>query len=510
MRYPGALQYLETLHSADNLANTLCDIKLVRDYHDEPIFSSGGFGTVFKVNVNGIQKALKCFTREQPGRKIAYRTISQNFHPESKHTINFNYIEDELYVFYDKQNATYYPVLLMDWVDGETLSTKIHRAAVNRNHEQLATLSNNFDDMASWLLDQNFAHGDVKPDNIIVDNNGNMVLVDYDGIYLPQMQGECQREIGTVDFQHPKREQMEFSKAIDHYSIAIICLSLRVLTQYPQFYIQYRTNGGIIFDPQKIFANQDPCYNQMRKSTYAQQPLYKALESQNPIIEGLADMITNGRIDTPTNKLPDQNANANTLEAYKEDGKYGFTDQNGIPAVATKYEAVSNFSENVAAIQSGKHWGSIDITGKICIQPIYDSVSDMSEGMAVVSLGGKYGYVNNTGKSIVPLKYDNAWSFREGLALVKKGLKYGFVGKDGKVAIPVKFDFINSFSEGYACARRDNLYGYIDKAGRWAVRPKYDFASRVNNGCATVEIGDTVTQLQFPPKKQNRTKIQPL
>lgn len=499
MRYPGALQYLETIESADNLAKTLFDIKLVRDYHHEPIFSSGGFGTVFKIEVDGNQKALKCFTREQPGRKTAYRTISQNFHPKSKHIINFNYIEDELYVFYDNQNANKYSVLMMDWVEGETLSTKIHRAAINRQHELIALLSASFDDMALWLLDQDFAHGDIKPDNIIVDNNGNMVLIDYDGIYLPQMQGESQREIGTIDFQHPKRELMAFSKAIDHYAIAIISLSLRVLAKYPQFYLQYRNNGGIIFNPQKIFTNEDLCYNQMSKSTYAQHPLYKALESQYPTIEGLAEMIADGKINTLKNKQPEKFA-ANKLEIYKEDGKYGFTDHNGIPAVATKYDAVSTFSENTAAIQSGKHWGSIDYTGKICIQPIYDSVADMSEGMAVVSLGGKYGYVNNTGQSVVPLKYDNAWSFREGLALVRKGLKYGFIGRDGRVAIPIKFDFANSFSEGYACARRDNLHGYIDKVGRWAIKPMYDFASRVNNGIATVELGDTITQLNFPPK----------
>jgi len=301
MRYPGALQYLETLQSATNLANTLYDIKLVRDYHDEPIFSSGGFGTVFKIEINGIQKALKCFTREQPGRKTAYRTISQNFHPKSKHTINFNYIEDELYVFFDKQDPGKYSVVLMDWVDGETLSTKIHRAAINQKHEQLALLSANFDDMSLWLLAQNFAHGDIKPDNIIVDNNGNMVLIDYDGIYLPQMQGESQREIGTIDFQHPNRDKMAFSKEIDHYSIAIISLSLRILAQYPQFYLQYRNNGGIIFNPQKIFTNEDLCYNQMRKSIFAQQPLYKVLESPYPKIEGLAEMISKGKINTSYN-----------------------------------------------------------------------------------------------------------------------------------------------------------------------------------------------------------------
>ncbi len=500
MRYPGTLQYLEAIQSANDLATILCDIKLVRDNHDEPIFSSGGFGTVYKVEINGKFKALKCFTREQPGRTTAYRTISKHFNPNSPHAVDFNYLEEELYVFYDKQSGNQFPVLIMDWVEGETLAHKIHRAAVSHQHNQLEQLSANFDKMALWLLSQEFAHGDIKPDNIIVHNNGNMVLVDYDGIYLPQMQGECQREVGTIGFQHPRREEMVFSKEIDQYSIAIISLSLRVLAQYPQFYAQYRCSGGIIFSPEKIMNNEDQCYNSMRSSTFAEHPLYKSLCSDSPTIEGLAKMISNGSLE-PRIIVQPSVVTPPKLEVYKDAGKYGFTDQNGIPAVKAKYDAVSSFSENSVVVKSGDRWGAIDTNGRIRIQPIYDSVSDMSEGMAAVSMSGKYGYVNLNGECVVPLKYDNAWSFREGLALVKRGMKYGFVGKDGKIAIPTKFDFVSSFSEGYACARRDNLFGYIDKKGRWVVRPKYDFASRVSGGVATVEVGDTIKQLKFPPSK---------
>ena len=503
MRYPGTIQYLEALNSARELTSTLGDIKLVRDYQGEPIFSSGGFGVVFKVEVNGEEKALKCFTREQPGRKIAYRVISQHFHPAPPYIINFNYIEDEIYVFSDKGEVNQYSVLLMDWVDGETLSVKIHRASINGQHEQLAQLSANFDELSLWLLSQDFAHGDIKPDNIIVKSDGVMVLVDYDGIYLPQMQGECQREIGTIGFQHPCRAEMAFSKAIDHYSIAILSLTLRVLAQYPQFYVLYRSSGGLIFNPQNIFEKEDSCYNQLGKSNFAEHPLYKILESRHSKIDNLADMISKGKIDLSISQ-PAEKEFVKKMEIHKEAGKYGFVDQNGIPAVATKYDAVCQYSEDLAAVQSNGRWGSIDQSGRICIQPIYDSVSDMSEGMAVVSLDGKYGYVNSKGQSVVPLRYDNAWSFREGFALVKKRGKYGFIDKDGNVAISVQFDFVSSFSEGYACARRDKLYGYIDKLGRWAIKPKYDFASRVKIGVATVELGDEVIQLQFPPNRRYR------
>ena len=54
--------------------------------------------------------------------------------------------------------------------------------------------------LAMWLLPQPFAHGDLKPDNILVQADGSLTLVDYDGMYVPAMQGQKSRELGSPDF----------------------------------------------------------------------------------------------------------------------------------------------------------------------------------------------------------------------------------------------------------------------------------------------------------------------
>ena len=51
----------------------------------------------------------------------------------------------------------------------------------------MSMLCYRFGKMAAWLRTQSFAHGDIKPDNIIVRPDGSLTLVDYDGMYVPSM-----------------------------------------------------------------------------------------------------------------------------------------------------------------------------------------------------------------------------------------------------------------------------------------------------------------------------------
>ena len=89
-------------------------------------------------------------------------------------------MEKELFV--DSQcEEDEFPVLLMDWVEGETMETYISSNYCNQY--AMSMLSYRFGKMATWLRTQSFAHGDIKPDNIIVRPDGSLTLVDYDGMF---------------------------------------------------------------------------------------------------------------------------------------------------------------------------------------------------------------------------------------------------------------------------------------------------------------------------------------
>ena len=105
-----------------------------------------------------------------------------------------------------------------------------------KKKEKLRDILCRFCRMSYWLLSQSFAHGDLKPDNILVRADGSLVLVDYDGFYVPAMEGQDARELGSPDFRHPLRTAQDFNGHIDDFSVATIALSLMAISLDWQLY----------------------------------------------------------------------------------------------------------------------------------------------------------------------------------------------------------------------------------------------------------------------------------
>ncbi|MFM6400004.1 MAG: hypothetical protein ACKPFF_25280, partial [Planktothrix sp.] len=91
------------------------------------------------------------------------------------------------------------------------------------------------------------AHGDLQYGNILVRNQGEVVLIDYDGMYVPGMPYNNSNEIGHVNFQHPGRTGAFFNDKIDKFSSIVIYISLKALANNPQLWQRYHTGENIIF-----------------------------------------------------------------------------------------------------------------------------------------------------------------------------------------------------------------------------------------------------------------------
>lgn len=229
MQYPLISEYIEAILSSEDNLDKLSNLRPILDEYDNPIMSSGNFAVVFKMSDGEKNYAIKCFLKEQKGRKEAYNQICDYMSGiHKKHFVSTSYYEKELFVDTNQTEENEFPVLLMDWVDGLGLSEYISRNYDNR--EKMANLYNNIQDMIEWLLTSHLAHGDLKPDNIIVTADGNIVLIDYDGMFVPSMQGQYSRDLGTPQFQYKCRTISDFNEYIDDYAGIYLTLIIKLIS----------------------------------------------------------------------------------------------------------------------------------------------------------------------------------------------------------------------------------------------------------------------------------------
>ena len=247
MQYPLISEYLAAIREAKDNLDTLSHLVPVLDKYGEPYRSSGAFAVVFKMKDEQTGKcyALKCFTEEQEGRAEAYRQIAEELEfVESPYITSVKYLEKEMFVDSNCEDEEF-PVLLMDWIEGETMETYI--AANYTDTHAMSMLCYRFCKMAAWLRSQSFAHGDIKPDNIMVRPDGTLTLVDYDGMFVPAMKGQKSPTIGTKDFSHPLRTIDDFDETIDDFALASIALSLKAISLNPSLLKTYGASDRLLF-----------------------------------------------------------------------------------------------------------------------------------------------------------------------------------------------------------------------------------------------------------------------
>ena len=247
MQYPLISEYLAAIRDAHDNLEKLSHLVPVLDNYGEPYRSSGAFAVVFKMKDEQTGKcyALKCFTEEQEGRAEAYRQIAEELEfVDSAYITYVKYLEKELFVDSNCEDDEF-PVLLMDWIEGETMETYI--ADHYMDNHAISMLCYRFCKMAAWLRSQSFAHGDIKPDNIMVRPDGTLTLVDYDGMFVPAMKGQKSPTIGTKDFSHPLRTIDDFDETIDDFALASIALSLKAISLNPSLLNEYGASDRLLF-----------------------------------------------------------------------------------------------------------------------------------------------------------------------------------------------------------------------------------------------------------------------
>ncbi len=116
------------------------------------------------------------------------------------------------------------------------------------------------------------------------------------------------------------------------------------------------------------------------------------------------------------------------------------------------------------------HWGFVDDNGKVVVPCRYNAVANYQEGLACVeSDKRKWGFVDPDGNEVIPCKWEDVGFFSEGLAYVEDAFgRIGFIDKKGKVVIPCQWEDVAPFLQGKAFVKDSNgEWHQIDKAGNY-------------------------------------------
>ena len=145
-----------------------------------------------------------------------------------------------------------YPIVKMDWAEGETLSVYLDRAALNK--VEMAALRQAFVNLAGFLESNRVAHGDIQNENVIV-SKGTPRLIDYDGMFVDGLPEGHGTEVGHKHFQHPGRGTKEFGPNMDRFSFIVLDVSLEALQIDPSLHGRFREGGQAIIFKANDFAN---------------------------------------------------------------------------------------------------------------------------------------------------------------------------------------------------------------------------------------------------------------
>jgi tetratricopeptide (TPR) repeat protein len=149
-------------------------------------------------------------------------------------------------------SGQWHPIIKMQWKQGQTLGAFIERHI--GNPQTINDVLVQFQNLAATLERLETAHGDLQHGNIIVSNE-RLFLVDYDGMFVPELSGSEAKERGHPNYQHPVRDR-DFGPYLDRFSIIVIYLALKGLAVNPGLWDKYSTGENLLFR-QKDFLSPD-------------------------------------------------------------------------------------------------------------------------------------------------------------------------------------------------------------------------------------------------------------
>jgi hypothetical protein len=262
-----------------------------------PLVTSGQFAYVFKLKAaDGTAPiAVRCFRGYLGDREERYKAIDAHL---SVHHIpalpRFKYFPYGILVA-----GRRFPTLIMQWLEGPTLD--VYLEDVIDRPEVIRHLADEWLKLMSRLREAGIAHGDLQHGNIIVEQ-GQLRLIDLDGMFVPRLAGFQASEVGHQHFQHPARDAKFFDATIDNFSSLVIYLSLISLAERPELWDEYHDENLIFTKADFLDPASSELFSKIKSIGPEHQQLAEILEAVSRL--GPAETPSLVDIVSPRSKLP--------------------------------------------------------------------------------------------------------------------------------------------------------------------------------------------------------------
>ncbi|WP_218599191.1 AarF/UbiB family protein [Polaribacter sp. NJDZ03] len=264
---------------------------------------SGGYSSVFPFHKQtGSKVAVRLWIADIGDAKKRSLEISNYLENlDNSYFAGFKYIDDAVLV-----NGTLHPIVLMDWVDGQTLKEYINTNILDTSI--ILKLAQNFKEMTTYFHKENIAHGDLQHGNILVKSDGSLVAIDYDSMFIEPLSGMSDTIKGLPGYQHPSRNSNKFVHLkLDYFSELVIYLSLLIYADSPNLWDSYYETEDLLFSKEDFI---DPSNSKL---------IIDHLKSTNPRISELTEKMVEELNSTDITQLrPLEDLLINRLKVAKD------------------------------------------------------------------------------------------------------------------------------------------------------------------------------------------------
>lgn len=463
-------QYLTTLADTHGLTRTLGEIEVCRDGKGRICYSAGNSAVVFRIRCEGRVRSLRCYMHHP--RHLA-EIYGEKLLPQ------------ELFIYTSPAGGVWVDVVLSDWIEGVTLHEAVAAAAEAGDTARLRRFAAAFDRMAAALTADDWAHGDLKPENIVTDNRGRLHLIDFDAMFLPAFAGRHSPELGTAAFQHPARTVRDFDASLDDYPAALISTALHALALDPTLYARYSEADGLLFTPQKIGTDAALCEVLAlfeRRGLAAQYRIARLLRSPSLRLPGLPQLLALAAETTETDKRtgPEETKNAVNTATTGTTGAGETAGSTGPKRAMGAEETAGGNSGSAGGPTDGSADGSAEGPAGDSADGTADGSAEgsaegttedptdgaVAEGTELFVENGLWGYRTPEQVVVQPL-YDCGFDFTEGLAAVRLGATWHYIDGAGRTRISCPgCEAVKPFRNGRAPVVRGGRRLEIDREGR--------------------------------------------